>query len=70
MAAVRLPGDAAVWWQRLPVPTGRGKRGTGHQMVSAVAHYPLFRVLHGLDEYSPPLDSPDLPLAVASEMLG
>ena len=52
MAAVRLPGDTAVWWQRLPVPTGRGKRGKD------------------TNGFLSPLDSPDLPLAGASEMLG
>ena len=40
------------------VPTDRGKRGIRHRMVSAVAHYPLFRAVRGLNEYYPPLNSP------------
>ena len=29
----------------------REQKGTGHRMVSAVAHYPLFRAVRGLNEY-------------------
>ena len=29
----------------------QGQKGTGHHMVSAVAHYPLSRAVRGLNEY-------------------
>ena len=44
------------WDWPSPRPRGvgahrQGQKGTGHHMVSAVAHYPLSRAVRGLNEY-------------------
>ena len=44
------------------VPTDRGKRGQDTIWFLAVAHYPLFRAVRGLNERIPLLTPPHLPL--------
>ena len=45
------PGGDAVPTAETPYPRRRAKGDRTPSMVSAVAHYPLFRAVRGLNEY-------------------